>query len=548
MLDYLDIWKLLAGLGLVLFGIRHLESALKQLTGKRFRRFLRYSTGHPFGAIFSGIAATTLVQSSSLVSLIVLAFVGAGIIPLANAIGIVLGSNLGTTFTGWVVATIGFKLDLTTFIYPLIGIGSLSYGVLKGPWRLASQLLFAVALLLLGLEWMKDSTAALTTHADVNRLAGYPLIVFLLVGALFTAVIQSSSATMILILSALYSGIISVPAAASLVIGADLGTTSTVLLGSLQGPIAKRQLAMAHVLFNLLIDTIAFICLAPLLSLIALLGIEDPLFVLVAFHSLFNLFGLALFSPFIQHYARLLQQWFKEDVHQLERYIHNVPADVTDAALQALTKESKNFLSHVIYLNSQFLRIESETCTPFSEEFKLPDEVLTKDKKEHYIALKEMEGKLVHYALNIQSSLSESSRYPDQYHSISNRIDALIHSVRYGVYSVKSLKDIDPDLDVLPMQDSEALIDYYAPLQHEATSLYNKCLLLISEPCDSEAVVEEILELKEKSKQFHRQFAQEIYKKMSQIHLSSLDLSTLLNINREMQASERALLNALRLL
>ena len=115
---------------------------------------------------------------------------------------------------------------------------------------------------------MKDSVAALTEHFDINVLSGYPLIVYLFIGVVFTAIIQSSSATMMLTLSALYASIIPLPAAAVLVIGANLGTTSTVLLGSLQGIAAKRRLAMAHVLVNLTIDTLAFIALYPLLSLI----------------------------------------------------------------------------------------------------------------------------------------------------------------------------------------------------------------------------------------------------------------------------------------
>jgi len=270
-----------------------------------------------------------------------------------------LGSNLGTTFTGWVVATLGFKLNLSTFIYPLAALGGVGYGLFKGKWRAISQLVLSFALLLMGLDFMKDSVSTLTQHVDIKVLSDYPLIVYLLVGVILTAIIQSSSAIMMLTLSALYGEIIPLSAAAALVIGADLGTTSTILLGSLQGVVAKRRLAMAHVLFNLSIDTLAFIALLPLLEFINLLQISDPLFALVAFHSLFNLFGLFLFLPFTKQFAHLLEFWIKEDEQHTKRFIHNVPENVTDAALEALTQETRHLLNLVTNLNFRFLRITS---------------------------------------------------------------------------------------------------------------------------------------------------------------------------------------------
>ncbi len=185
------------------------------ILGRLIRDSLRQSTDKPIHSVVGGIISTTIVQSSSLVSLIVLAFVGAGIIPLINAIGIVLGSNLGTTFTGWIVATLGFKLDLTTLIYPLIALGGLSYGLFKGRWKSFSQLVLGLALLLMGLDFMKDSVHTLTELIDIKALSNYPLFVYLLMGVIFTAIIQSSSAAMMLTLSALHAGIIPLPAAAA---------------------------------------------------------------------------------------------------------------------------------------------------------------------------------------------------------------------------------------------------------------------------------------------------------------------------------------------
>lgn len=546
--DFFDLWKLVAGLGLFLFAMNHLEVALKQLAGKRFRRFLRYSTDKPVRSAFGGIMATAIVQSSSLVGLIVLAFVGAGLIPLVNAIGIILGSNLGTTFTGWIVATLGFKLDLSTFIYPLLAAGGLSYGLLKGHWRSVSQLILSLAFLLMGLDFMKESAGMLTEHVDIKTLSGYPLIVYLIVGVFFTAIIQSSSATMMLTLSALYAGIIPLPAAAALVIGADLGTTSTVLLGSLQGAVAKRRLAMAHVLFNLTIDSLAFIALFPLLGLIEKLSISDPLYALVAFHSLFNLFGIALFLPLIKQFTYFLERWIKEDEQHVERYIHNVPADVTDAALEALAQETRHLLYLVVRLNLRFLHISPKIAGVIDSEFNLPRVLTSASKLEHYLAIKKLEGEIVSYALKIQVDDSGENLDKEKIDSNTRKVDNLINAARSGVYSAKSLKDIEQNLESIYSIDNEIISKYFDELKQPVQSIYTTILGLLGKIHKDDVLDEELYLLKEKSQDFHHQFADRIYKKISGIHLASLDLSTLLNVNKEIQTSEKALIKALTLL
>ncbi len=546
--DTFDLWKLFAGLGLFLFAMNYLEVALKQLAGRRFRRFLRYSTDKPVSSAVGGIIATTVVQSSSLVSLIVLAFVGAGLIPLVNAIGIVLGSNLGTTFTGWIVATLGFKLDLTVLIYPLVAAGGLGYGLLKRRWKSFSQLLLSFAFLLMGLDFMKDSVAALTEQVDINVLSDYPLVIFLFIGIIFTAIIQSSSATMMLTLSALYAGIIPLPAAAALIIGADLGTTSTVLLGSLHGAAAKRRLAMAHVLFNFTIATLAFIGLFPLLALIELLTIHDPLYSLVAFHSLFNLFGLFLFLPLIKQFSNFLEHWIKEDEPHIERFIHNVSKDVTDAALIALEKESRYLLYLVLRLNLRFLRISPKTAGIANSEFHLPTALASSSKLEHYIAIKKLEGEIVSYALKIKTDDSDADIDRVKGDGLTQKIDDLINAVRSGVYSAKSLKNIDDDLKSFYVIDDDTVSKYFEELKEPVNSIYASIFSLLENNKDSDFIEEELSSLKEKSQDFHHAFSSKLYKKMSAIHIKSLDLSTLLNVNKEIETSEKAMIKALSML
>lgn len=545
MSNYFDLWKLLAGLGLFLFSMNLLELALRQLAGNRFQQFLRYTTDKPVHSAISGIIATTIVQSSSLVGLIVLAFVGADLIPLVNAIGIILGSNLGTTFTGWLVATLGFKLDFTTLIYPVLALGSLSYSFLKGHGRTISQLLVSLALLLMGLEFMKSSVSTLTTLVDMQAIRDLPLIVYLVIGIIFTAIIQSSSATMMLTLSALYADIIPIQAAAALIIGADLGTTSTVLLGSIQGEVSKRRLAMAHVLFNLSVDTLAFIAIYPLLALINLLHISDPLYTLVAFHSLFNLFGLLLFLPAIKQFAHFLEHWIKEEKVRIEQYIHTVPVSITDAAIEALNKETKQLIYLVITLNLRFLQLPHRGE---ADSFTLPASLISGSKLDHYIAIKKLEGEIISYALNI--NLKESNgNHTDKTEQLTHRIENLIKAVRSAVYSAKSLKDIAENLEVFHAVKNETIRNYFDNLKSHSQAIYNESFILLSKSSDADkdSIIEELNTLAEKSQNFHHELSDSIYKKISTLHLTSLELSTLLNVNKEIQTSENALIKSIQL-
>jgi phosphate:Na+ symporter len=541
MTENLDYWRLLAGLGLFLFGMRQLETALKQLSNKRFQLMLRNATRHPIQSVFMGTLLTSIVQSSSLVGLIVLAFVGAGIIPLANAIGIVLGSNLGTTITGWVVVTLGFKFQLTAFIYPMLGLSSLGFGLFKGYWKSIALLFFGLALLLMGLDFMKSSADMLTEHADIKLLSGYSLIIYLLIGIVFTAIIQSSSAIMMLTLSALNAGIIQLPEAAALVIGADFGTTSTVLIGSLQGAVAKRRLAMAQVIFNLIVDLLAFVSLIPLLHLINLFNISDPLFGLVAFHSLFNLCGILLFMPFIKKFALLLEKWVKTSEDNIELFINNVPSSINFAAVEALSKETRHLIFLVMRLNMRFLQIDSKNIKNSSYISYHPKRFYAVSKNQHYIAIKKLEGSIINYAL--KTNISEiGGLKPELTLQI---IDGFMKAIRSAVYSAKALKDIDNDLDSFMLQDNGVLHKYFQQLKQFSESMYSNIYSLLADDNSNQIFLEELDKFKENSEMFHYEFSHKIYKKMSGIHIKSLDLSTSLNVNKEMETSELALIKAL---
>ena len=320
------VWELMIGLGVFLYGMSRLEAGITALSGSRLKARLARSTAGPVSSAGIGALITTVLQSSSMVSLMVLAFASAGIMPLYNAIGVLIGANLGTTITGWLVATLGFKLDIAAIALPLLGIGGFVQVML--------------GLLLFGLGLMKDSVGGLPQQWDITLLQGYHPLIYLLAGLVATALIQSSSAVVMLVLTAINAGFISLPEAGALVIGANLGTTGTTMFASLTGPGIKRQLALAQVVFNVIVSTLAFLILLPLLPwTLHVLRISDLLYSVVAFHTVINLLGLLLFLPLLKPFSRWIERFFKTPQDSLTLLMQMqtpVPEAVLPAIEQAL--------------------------------------------------------------------------------------------------------------------------------------------------------------------------------------------------------------------
>jgi phosphate:Na+ symporter len=503
----IEAWRLLAGLGLFLFGMYQLELALKQLAGRPFKQFLRQHTQHPVKGILSGAFATAVLQSSSVVSLIVLAFVGTGIISLASAIGIVFGSNLGTTATGWIVATIGFKLDIEALALPLVAIGGFGVVWSRAGTRRAgfSHLVVGLGLMLMGLEFMKSGSMSATTLFDPAALNAYPPIVFLAIGFLLTAIIQSSSATIMITLSALYAGVIPLTSAAAVAIGADLGTTITALLGALAGSVAKKRVAAAIILFNVVTDAIAFAFLGPLLKLITeIIGLSDPLYALVAFHSLFNLIGLIIFLPFIPLLSRQLGKRFSERDVPLLRYIRESDSAVLEAAIENMSRETYRLIDQAAALNQVSFGIAPKHSFYESDEDRQDVAVFGSDAEyaASYAEIKSLEGEILSFAMKMQSERLD----PDE----SARLGQIIPSIRNAVHSAKNIKDTHHDLHTFRESVDDRFNAFYGRFRGSVERFYFSLDGLRKTSTPSHAF-ELLVDLKNFNESLHAAMHTEIY-------------------------------------
>ncbi|MGR4066625.1 Na/Pi cotransporter family protein [Billgrantia sp. C5P2] len=348
-----DLSTLAAGLGLFLWGMTLLEEAIKRLSGGTLDRWLHTATSHPGRAIGVGALATALVQSSSLITLLAMSFVSAGLVALPGAIALLFGANLGTTTGAWLIASLGLRFDLAHYAMPLLALGLLGRYRLSGSLGGIAGLLLGVGLLFLGIDFMKLGFETWQDGIRLDGLAGdrlwhWPL--FVLAGIVATVVMQSSHATLLLTLTALASGQLPYLPALAIAIGANIGTTVTAVLGALSAGIAARRLAGAHVIFNLATAAVALALLVPLAWLVdavaELVGLAETAWPLklALFHTLFNLLGIVLMLPWISRLADFLEHRFPEPARLAPtqaRYLDSAALNHADTAVSAMEQECR---------------------------------------------------------------------------------------------------------------------------------------------------------------------------------------------------------------
>ena len=263
------IFQLCAGIGLFLFAGHLLETSLKKLSGRNFKLFLQRVTKSKIGAVGGGVIIAGMLQSSSIVSLMVLAFVGAGVFVVENGLAIILGANLGTTLDSWLVATLGFKVNIEVVVYPIIFVGSLLLALSRNNKLMnLAYFLIGFSLLFIGLSFMKTAMELPASAVDFFHYSGYPPLFFLICGFVITLIVQSSSVTMALTLSALHAGTIDFVSAAAIVLGSETGTTIKLFIGSIGWNASKKRLALGNLFFNIFLTIVAFALLHPILFLI----------------------------------------------------------------------------------------------------------------------------------------------------------------------------------------------------------------------------------------------------------------------------------------
>ena len=341
----LQIFTLLGALGMFLYGMNLMSSGLQKAAGDKLRGFLSAMTSNPFKGVMTGVGVTSLIQSSSATTVMVVSFVNAGLLTLAQAISVIMGANIGTTVTAWLVAWLGFKADISVLAIPLMAVGFLCSNSKKNQRQNIGELVVGFSLLFLGLSFMKESVPDLRQTPEVLEFVktwashGFgSVLIFLVFGTILTLVLQSSSATMAITLIMLSMGWIPFTMACAMVLGENIGTTITANIAASVGNTQAKRAAMSHTIFNLFGVIWALILFRPFLmlvgSIIEMFGLPNPaaegfvvnpeeaststaaLYGLSMLHTLFNVINTFVLIWFVRFIEKAVKSIIKSPKNQ----------------------------------------------------------------------------------------------------------------------------------------------------------------------------------------------------------------------------------------
>lgn len=341
------ISSLIGGIGLFILGMMLTTDGLKAMAGEALRSALSRLTGSPWKALATGAGLTALVQSSSATTLATIGFVSAGLLSFSHAIGVIIGANLGTTSTGWIVALLGLKLSMGTILLPVIGIGALFKLLGRGKWAHLGLALAGFGVIFVGIDVMQSSMTGLADRVDFSAYSAAPLagrLMLLIVGLVMSVLMQSSSAAIAVTITALATGTIGFDQAAAMVIGHNIGTTVTAILAAIGASTAAKRTALVHVLFNLGTGLVAFFLLPLFTALVAWMAERwannEPALMLALFHTVIKCLGVAIFMPLIKQLERLANRVLIEHrsvlMQRLDPNLAEVPALALGAAQETL--------------------------------------------------------------------------------------------------------------------------------------------------------------------------------------------------------------------
>ena len=537
---FLHILKLLAGIGLFLFAMYLLEESLKNLSGRNFKLFLQRITKNRVGAVAGGAIITGVLQSSSMVSLMVLAFVGAGVFTMKNAMAIILGANLGTTLDSWVVATLGFKMNIEVVAYPAVFAGGfllILFGKHKAIKYLA-YFLVGFGLLFIGLAFMKTAMEAQVKTFNFSHYADMSLAVFLLIGFLITLLVQSSSVTMALTLSAVNAGAIGFAPAAAIVLGSETGTTIKILISAIGGNASKKRVVLGNLIFNIFLTVFAFVLLKPILLLITdVFKIKDPLIGLVTFSSIVNLFSILIFLPLLNPFAKFLEYFFKNTSATAATYISHANVAEPETALDLFRRETDYFIHNSMLFNLGQFKVDLKLLDVHPH-FKIINEqrkFFSKTADEKYEFLKQLQGELQSFYLELRTKLQD-----DEY----AQLNQLISSVRSSMYAIKCMHDMDGNITNLSHSSKDIKFNFFISNKKETEKLYHSLNTYMLQKDKVEfktlqACYDVILEI-------YNSALNDFYKDATHAAIEDLDITIAINFNRELFTSNKAMLIAVK--
>ncbi|WNH08865.1 Na/Pi cotransporter family protein [Thalassobellus suaedae] len=534
-----------AGVAILLFGMIMLEEGFKVFTKVPLQNILKKTTNKLYKSITAGALLTALIQSSSLVSVITISFISAGLITLAEGLGLIFGANIGTTATAWLVAGFGLKIKISALAMSMLVFGIIFSFQKKPSFKGIGNVLAGLGFFFLGIHYMKEGFDVFKEYIDLSEYAvsGFlGVLIYTGLGIIITTVLQSSSATLALILTALSVGQIEYENALALAIGANIGTTITAVLGALSANSAGKRLATAHFIFNGITGLVAMTFIYPLsrlvnsLSEILYISTTNYTLKLALFHTIFNVLGVLLMLPFIKRLERFLLRFFKEKINKdvdEPKYLNPAVLKFPGSAISALVKESQ-----YLYKNSVF-EIVSHALNIHREDIKSEENLKTIIKKSnidfktdiqdlYYKKVKTIYGEIIKYASIAQSTLSLTNK------QIKAITDIKIAN-RKMVEIIKDARELNKNISLVLNMDNQYLQNEYDNYRKKLTKVLRVIYLFRTEENNAEKYDAKLKQLKKNAKlnirQSNKSIDRLIRKNLITVEMASSLFNDYTNVN-----------------
>ena len=499
---FFDVLKLIGSLGLFLFGMRFMSEALVSLAGSGLRAILASMTSNRFLGVSTGFLITSIIQSSSATTLMVVSFSNAGLLTITEAISVIMGANIGTTVTAWLIAILGFKVNMGAIALPLVGLGILFTFSKKVKTKFFGEFVVGFALLFIGLQFLKESMPDINSNPQILQLlsdythAGYgSILLFLLIGTLITIIIQSSSATLALTILMTAQGWIPFELAAAMILGENIGTTVTANLASIVANYHAKRTARAHLIFNLIGVIWMLALFHPFLNMISELSqwlgtsspYRDPAAVPVAislFHTIFNIINTLLLIWFVGLIGKLVVRLVKariptEKAIEEPKFLNKKALRYPETVIASLMRETEYLFKNTIFeivchaLNIHRKDITSqlkarEIVEKSKEDFKTDVRALYLSK------VKSIYGEIIRYATHAQSTLKLTEEQ-------TNRILEIKLACRRMVEIIRDVGELNRNVSIFLESDNEYIKKEYDQFRKKAIKVLRIILLFRDE-------------------------------------------------------------------
>ncbi len=519
---FTDILQLIGSLGLFLFGMKVMSDGLLKLAGSKMRSILATMTSNRFLGIATGFLITSVIQSSSATTLMVVSFANASLLTLPEAISVIMGANIGTTITAWLITLLGFKVSMSAIALPLVGFGFLFTFSKNDQTKNWGEFIIGFAILFIGLQFLKEAMPNINDNPQIleflsryTNVGFWSVLLFLFIGTLLTVIIQSSSATMALTLIMTAEGWIPFEMAAAMVLGENIGTTITANLAAIVGNYQAKRTARAHLIFNVLGVIWMLVLFYPFLHMISWLaqqlGSPSPYLVAVAipvaislFHTVFNILNTFILVWFIKPIARFVEKIVPERILpekaiEVPKYLDDKMLKYPETAIATLIKESKFLYKNAIFeivahaLNIHRGDIKSgikakKIIQQSTEDFKT-------DVRDLYLRkVKTIYGEIIKYAAITQSSLNLTESQNDRIMQIKLANRKMVEIIRdvlelgnnVSLYSKSDNPHIKEMYDSFRKKVVKVLRVIYLFRTEKDRDLYHQKLLLLKKQTDKD--------------------------------------------------------------